>query len=142
VNGSAYQCAGNCYSPAHYGYADLATGAFRFAIFKKDEHRNLCFRIIMGTMSHAPLHIVTSTPLVVEAAYRTTNAADCDSVLPVAPDGALVPADAMGHVFASRDAKGVCTLDLDVTLYLSGSDPIATETLRSPPIALPDLACQ
>ena len=144
VDGSAFQCASDrgCYSPAIYKYVGLATGAFRFAIVKRDAFRNVCYRIIMGTTgAFGPYHVTTSPGLWVEAAYAMQNLDDCESVTPAGPAGATFPLDITGHVLAVRDDKGGCTLDLDAEMYLDSSS-LFTEKLISPPIELPTVACQ
>lgn len=138
ANGSpgeaAYQCAGDCFSPASYDFVSLATGAPRIAVVKKDENRGVCFRIVLGPSNLAGVHLVTNRDYAIEAVYRT-NLENCDSPEFTVPEGAVTPSDAIGHVLLKDDWESspparLCEIDLDAQLIFDGS-PVVKETLRS-----------
>src|SRR5688572_24568614 len=90
--------AGTAQDLTHYHGCELPTGAIRYAIYKADPTRDLCFQIVIASTS-APFHDIEVVPedFGVEGAHVWQGASSCGNNWPV-PSGAIAATGGTGKI--------------------------------------------
>ena len=120
-------CSFDAGAPAIYSAEDLFTNVSRFAIYKADPARDLCFRLIVeGIDGSSPLGITTPAGWSVGKAEVTDNASDCKpggGGFPQPPLGAAVQATGGGGKIDFPSSFPQCFITIHASLSFPKSAP-------------------
>jgi hypothetical protein len=141
VAGSAITCLPDAGSKAIYSAEEVFTNVPRFAIYKADPARDVCFRLVLEMLGGgSPLGITTPAGWSIGLAEVTDHAADCvggAAGFPGPPIGASVTATGgSGKIDFSSNGPPPCVVTLHASLtfpktapFVPVSEPLDADSL-------------